>query len=319
VNTEWARKLEYVPCALCDSDRTEFLLEDRGYRLVKCRRCGLVYVNPRPIRQELQSLYGSSDETGNVLMDNVGYTEFAYLHELQAKKRLGIIKKYKHSGKVLDVGCAAGYFLSVARDQGFDPYGVEISKTLCNLARRNFGLNVSCGTLTEMNYPGRFFDVVTLFDVLSHLPKPVESFNEINRILADDGLLLVETGNKGEISPGAVDKWGDTWGSPSHLYHFGTSTFMKLLEMTGFDCFSLDKYPLVLSSSLELMVRTLARSKKNHEVSYRRMQFGHAPATVKEHLTRVGAHLYLFVKYGVGKLLPQSNLDCTIIARCKKR
>lgn len=313
------RELEYVTCALCNSDVAELFFEDRCFHLVRCKRCGLVYINPRPTQEELDRMYNLSVQTDKGVMDHTGYMELAYLHTLKAKKFLSIIKKYKKKGRILDIGCASGFFLNLAKQQGFDPYGVEISKTFCSFAKKEFNLDIFCGTLKEVNYPSEYFDVVTMFNVLSHLPTPVEELNEANRVLGKEGLLLIETGNKGELNAKAVEKWGSVWDSPSHLYHFGTKTLMKLLEMTGFDCINIDKSPVILSSIMGIALKRIIRSGKSKDVSYQQLRLGATPVVIKRGLTKAGAHLYLFTKYTLGKVLLKSNIDCTMIVCAKKR
>jgi len=278
-----------------------------------------VYVNPRPAPGELNRMSNMSVQTGEWVMDHIGYIGFSYLHELKAKKFLGIIKKYKKKGRILDIGCAAGFFLHIAKQQGFDPYGVDVSENLCDFAEREFKLDVFCGTLSEGNYPSEYFDVVTMFDVLSHLPTPVENLNEVYRVLRDDGLLLIETGNKGELNPKAVEKWGDVWGSPSHLYHFSAETLMKLLEITGFECLDIDKSSIIFSSIMEMMLKRIIGSKKNKDVSYQQLRLDATPEMIKRGLMKFGAHLYLSAKYTFGKLLPESNIDCTMTVCSKKK
>jgi len=319
MNNKSIHEFEYVTCALCNSDDTELFFEDRCFHLVRCKRCGLVYINPRPTREELNRMYNLSIQIDKGVMDHKGYMELAYLHLLKAKKFLSIIKKYKKKGRILDIGCAAGFFLNLAKQQGFDPYGVEISKTLCSFAKKEFNLNVFCGTLREMNYPSEYFDVVTMFDVLSHLPTPVQELNEANRVLRKGGLLLIETGNKGELNAKVVEKWGSVWGSPSHLYHLGAKTLTKLLEITGFDCINIDKSPVILSSIMEIALKRIIRSGKSKDVSYQQLQVSATPVVIRRGLMKAGAHLYLFAKYNLGKLLPKSNVDCTMIVCSKKR
>jgi SAM-dependent methyltransferase len=263
-------------------------------------------------------MYNVSFQTGEGVIDHTGYMDLAYLHELKSRKFLRIIKKYNKKGRILDIGCAAGFFLNSAKQQGFDPHGVDISKTLCTFARRYFKLDVFCGTLRERRYPNEYFDVVTMFDVLSHLPTPVDDLNEVNRVLRKGGLLLIETGNRGELNAKAVEKWMGTWGSPSHLYHFGTNTLMKLLEITGFDCLDVDKSSVIFSSIMEVTLRRIIGSRKSRGLGYQQFRLGATPK-IQRGLMKGGAHLYLFAKYGLGKLLPKSTVDCTLIMCCEKR
>lgn len=318
MENESEQELKYINCALCNLDDTENLCKDRRFNLVRCRRCGLVYINPRPTRDELNRMYNVTSHSC-CAMDHAGYMDLAYLHELKARKSLRIIKKHKKEGRILDIGCAAGFFLNQARKRGFKTHGVEMSRDLCYFAQKDFKLDVFCGTLIEASYPSEYFDVVTMFDVLSHLPTPVEELKEVNRILRKGGLLVVETGNKGELDATAVKKWKGVWGSPSHLYHFGGSTLQRLFGMTGFDCIETDRSSVILSSIMEAFVKRLIGPERREAVGYQQLQLRKIPRLINTALMKVGAHLYLLIKYGLGKILPKSNTDCTIIVCCRKR
>lgn len=313
------QKFERINCPLCNLDDTDSFARDRCFNLVKCRRCGLVYVNPRPTQEQLDKVYDMPVGAGKGSMDHVGYRDLAYLHELRAKKSLGVIQKYKKRGRILDVGCASGFFLNSAKQYGFEPYGVEISQAFCSFAEENFKLDVFCGTLRERRFPCEYFDVITMFDVLSHLSAPVEDLKEVNRILGKEGLLLIETGNRGEVNAEVVEKFGGVWGSPSHLYHFGTKTLLKLFEATGFDCVEMDKSSIILSSILETAVRRIIRSSKSRDISYQQLQLGKMPLFIRKSLMKYGTQFYVFTKYTLGKVFPKSNLDCTMIVCAQKR
>ena len=246
---------ENVTCPLCGLDNIELFLQDGHFRLVRCKRCGLVYINPRPPRKKLHRKNNTSVNANEEMMDHIGYISFSHLHELKARKFLGMIKKHKNRGKLLDVGCAAGFFLNSAKHEGFEPFGVETSENLASFAKREFKLNIFCGTLREAGFPDESFEIVTMLDVLSHLSKPVDDLNEIFRILQKDGLLLIETGNKGDLNAKIITRFGDTMGSPNHLYHFGEHSLMKLLDLTGFECLSIKRYSLIPSRKVSSPTR----------------------------------------------------------------
>ena len=319
MNKKSTSEMEYVTCALCNLDDAEPFFEDRGFQLVRCRRCGLVYINPRPTLKESDEMCNMSVDADAEIMDHFGYESYAYLHELKARKFLKILSSFVKRGKILDIGCAAGFFLNQARCQGFDVQGVELSKEFCTYARDRFKLYVFQGTLRENRFPDEHFDVVTMFDVLSHLRAPVEDLNEINRILKRDGLLFIETGNKGELDAKAVEKFGAVWGSPAHQYHYGTETLVKLLETTQFECLSIDRFSLIFSSIMEVLIRKILTSGKRKSTSYHRLQLDNTPKRVKGILMIVGAHLYFFAKYALGKLLRESNMDSTVLVFCRKK
>jgi 2-polyprenyl-3-methyl-5-hydroxy-6-metoxy-1,4-benzoquinol methylase len=117
------------------------------------------------------------------------------LHEFH--QVTGLLHQFGKQGKLLDVGCATGVFLALARDAGWEPYGVDISSYATAFAQERLALkNVMAGTLREVHFPAAFFDAVTLLDVFEHLPEPLTELYEIHRILKKGGLLLINTPNE---------------------------------------------------------------------------------------------------------------------------
>lgn len=100
--------LEFVNCPLCDKDNAWPFLFQNGYNAVKCKSCGLIYVNPRPTRQQLKLLY----ETDLTLSVNITASlKVRYEKSLEARKKLRLIRRFKQSGILLEIGPAGGYFL----------------------------------------------------------------------------------------------------------------------------------------------------------------------------------------------------------------
>ena len=121
---------ENIRCILCNADEVDFVIEEGGYKAIKCKRCGLIYVNPRPKFAALKAKYSD----GSLVQEN---KDIAAVDErsLKAKLNLVLIKKYKNSGKILDIGCAEGSFLAEANKLGYEPYGIEIIKKFDEYAK----------------------------------------------------------------------------------------------------------------------------------------------------------------------------------------
>lgn len=138
--------LEHVPCNLCGSGISVLVHRKDGFSIVRCEECGLTYVNPRLCPQALVSQYeegyffaGSYDD---YLSERKGL-------EKTFERRLEKIEKLAAPGRVLDLGCAFGFFLSVAQGRGWDAYGVDLSPSACRYAREQLGVQVivaRCGT-----------------------------------------------------------------------------------------------------------------------------------------------------------------------------
>lgn len=200
--------LEYINCNLCNSDNYEILYEStvkansqenwqefcctnpfygKHGRIVRCRNCGLVYMNPRGRALDCLSNYKK--------VIDLKYIEEKIGRVLTYEKSLDDIEKIKKKGKILDVGCYAGFFLEVARNRGWEVTGAEPSEWASSYARDTLKMDVRTGVLKDQNFMEEYFDVVTLWDVLEHLSDPLDDLKEINRIMKRDGLLCLTTIN----------------------------------------------------------------------------------------------------------------------------
>lgn len=109
--------------------------------------------------------------------------------------------------KLLDIGTGKGYLLDVAREFGFDPYGLEISESSAACASKRFPGQVRHGVLQDSSYPENNFDVVTLTDVLEHISEPVPFVLRVTRLLKPGGLVLITTPNFDALSRRMLGGW----------------------------------------------------------------------------------------------------------------
>jgi 2-polyprenyl-3-methyl-5-hydroxy-6-metoxy-1,4-benzoquinol methylase len=177
-----------VRCNICNSNEKEIISRADKGNIVRCKRCGLFYKTPRlPDKNEI-----------NKYKSRI-YNNSFYNIENRAKKNIyiSVLKKIEnYKGKMLDIGCSNGYFLTLARQRGWKPYGVEISDLFLKKAKDNLGEDCVFGIpLREVKFPSNFFDVITMWDVLDHLMDPFEELMEIRRILRKEGLLVIRVRN----------------------------------------------------------------------------------------------------------------------------
>ncbi|MCK4348652.1 MAG: class I SAM-dependent methyltransferase [Thermoplasmatales archaeon] len=235
--------IEYVNCNLCKSDDTKLLFIKSSFNIVQCRKCGLVYVNPRHNVKALKKVYTKGYYSGR---DTPEYAEYVstkayedYIgRETELKtmfrKRLKRIEKYKKGGRLLDIGCAVGFFLEVAKEDDWETFGVELSEYASNYARER-GLNIFTGDVTATKFPDEYFDVITLWAVISNLQNPYNNLIEAYRILKKKGLIAIQTGDINSIF---AKLQGVNWRlltPEGHLYYFSPKTLRKMLELTGFE------------------------------------------------------------------------------------
>ena len=233
-----ASRFRDVDCYLCGSSDRHTRFIEAGIHVVECSGCGLVYVTPQLEPDHLNELYQESYWRSGSAKD-YGYTDYLEDRELYIKtfrKRLRNVTAHRTSGKLLDVGCAAGFFLYAAREAGFDYHGVDVAAPMVRFAREELGLdNVVEGTLESAAYPAQSFDVITLWDVVEHLHDPLGLLAECRRVLKPDGILLVETQNVQSRFARIMGRRWHHYKMLEHLYHFDPSTCTRLLHKARFE------------------------------------------------------------------------------------
>jgi SAM-dependent methyltransferase len=231
--------LENVPCGLCGSPDADVKFTDGPFSVVTCRHCELTYVTPRLTDLDLiDHVYDEGYWTSDAAKTR-GYTDYrsdAPLYLKTYRRRLRVIARYfERPGRVLDVGCAAGYFLSVMQEEGWDVTGLEPSAPIRAQAAERIGAeNVRAGLLHEAGLAPASFDLVTLWDVLEHIPDPVAALSHARALLAPGGKLLIETQN---VDSRAAKVLGPRWQHykhAEHIYHFNPKTLGVVLERAGF-------------------------------------------------------------------------------------
>jgi 2-polyprenyl-3-methyl-5-hydroxy-6-metoxy-1,4-benzoquinol methylase len=143
------------------------------------------------------------------------------------------IIKFKKEGRLLDIGSAKGIFLFVAKNSGFKVNGLEISKYASDFSRDVFEIDTKVGIIEDAEYPERYFDVITMFDVIEHFQDPYSDLLKIREMLKDDGVIIIDTPNAGSIfSRIRGDKWPGY--GRYHLNNFSHETLRKLIDKAGF-------------------------------------------------------------------------------------
>jgi 2-polyprenyl-3-methyl-5-hydroxy-6-metoxy-1,4-benzoquinol methylase len=237
--------MEFTTCNLCGERQNarlftapDLLLNRKNVQatFVRCASCGMIYQNPRPTIEEMQQHYPPEYESYLEIHNNHISWLMDQAINYGTVKRGRFIVKYKHSGRLLDVGCATGFFLNGMRSQGdWELHGVEINPYAAEIARDRYGLKVCTGTLIEAAYPAHFFDVITMWDVLEHLHQPLENLREIERILKPDGLLVLRVPNVSSLDAKLFKRYWAGYDAPRHLYVFSPRTLEELLREAGFN------------------------------------------------------------------------------------
>lgn len=271
-----------VICNLCGHKETEPYCPQNGRGLVQCKNCGLVYVGMRPDPDELYALYGETyfknEDSGEV-----GYSDYVEDEaniRTTSQRRLKHIQQYIQPGKMLDVGCAMGFFIDEAAKNGWQVEGLDVSAYAAEYTHERFGHKTYHGSLDELGLEAEAYDLITMFDVIEHVPDPTKYVAETAKLLRSGGIFELATPDIGSLPARLTGKrWIGYKLSEEHVYYFSVKTLTHMLNEAGFDVIHvrhIGKYVTMrlfvdrlgfylpwLSSVLALVEKTLNLSKRS--------------------------------------------------------
>ena len=195
-------------------------------RVVRCKKCGLIYISPRPKAKLVVSGYSYAKDEQYVSQEKGRIITFGNC--------LKIVKKMRGNGRLLDIGAASGIFVKLAADEGYDALGIEPSVWMCELAKRLYNANVLPGTLDDTEFEDDSFDIITMWDVLEHVPDPMATLKKVKRILKPGGFLIVNYPN---IADPLAKLFGRKWWFllSVHLFYFTPETLSSYMKHLGFE------------------------------------------------------------------------------------
>jgi SAM-dependent methyltransferase len=242
MTSETIAKIIDRSCNLCGSTGSRQKYAVSGYRVVECADCGFMYLDSFPA-ELLQELYQEDYFRGGCHDDRMvnvtGWDYFDSTHHADVLRRsqqtLEYLQGFVPPGKLLDIGCGPGIFLSAAASRGWTPFGFDVSGFAVAYARKELGLrNVARRSVEDMDYAPGSFDAVTMFHVIEHVVDPSALAHACHRIIRPGGLFVVETP---DISTRRARRAGVDWKYlkiPEHLNYFSLKSLSGLLTHAGF-------------------------------------------------------------------------------------
>lgn len=236
---------ESIDCPVCGGQASTPLFELKGEPFVRCSGCGLMLINPRPVHSKVVRTYDASYSAG-------------YAAKLQRKLRrvrrwVRRVRRRYGGERWLDVGCSIGTVCYAARELGYEAWGIDVEPWGIEFARTELGLtHMDCGLIEERGYPDASFDVISLYDVIEHVPDLNRFCAELKRILRPHGVIDLRTPDVGHWRvPSPLQTW-DAVKPSEHLYYFNAETLARLLRRHGL---SIERRRLSLKPGLNAYVR----------------------------------------------------------------
>lgn len=154
------------------------------YRIVKCRKCGLVYSNPILEEQKIIALYQRSKMTYQEEIDDLKEIYSYYL-----KKAMSLLSVKEN---LLEIGCGSGFSLEKALDFGFrNVFGVEPSREAVGQASKSIRDNIIVDVFKSGLFEDNFFDIICAFQTFDHITRPNDFLADCRNYLKKDGLVLM--------------------------------------------------------------------------------------------------------------------------------
>lgn len=227
----WEKLYPYLgeehPCIVCGSRKLEPWARRNYLEAKQCLKCNMISVNPHLSEEGLNEFYSDY---------------FAYRQDDHVKKRQrdvvylidrDWVSLFVKGGKVLDIGCSGGFFLSKFSPERWERYGVEIAPDAAEYARSNFGIPVRVGNIVELDFDERF-NLVMLRGVIEHFRDPISVLNKCCQLLAPGGFLFITATPAGDSF--AFEVYRGKWRlfTPlEHIHFFPVRLLSRLLSAYG--------------------------------------------------------------------------------------
>ncbi len=272
--------MNYVKCNLCGADDYAVVFP-AGYaqlhQIVRCRRCGLMYANPRQ-HIDCESFATTSPDK-RYDPDSEDNRQYYQKQVTQLPDNLRALKVLDAAlpsrGKLLEIGSYLGLFLERIRADGWDVVGLEPYGPAARFARERFGLQIVDGVLPNPALPSAHFDAVILLHVIEHMPDPQQNIREIRRVLKPGGVLVVETPRFNSLSFKLLGRRERSiQNCDGHIFFFTEQTLARTLENNGFRVFRVDRVGRTLTldrfmANVGLVTRSLPLRRWLGSVSYK--------------------------------------------------
>jgi len=273
-------------CIICDSNGMPFYINMRDrlfetpglWSLYQCSKCGLVWLNPQPLSKEVKKLYNNyytHSEENRIprfysIRKKIKYSILASVFDYKSLavgqttrligKSLSLLPPIKRTvergirglealekGKLLDIGCGNGKFLSMMWDLGWEVQGIEPDTQAARIAKEHFGVKVVATTLEEAKISDNSFDAITMSHVLEHVADPIALLKECYRVLKPAGRLVIIVPNIESFGHKIFKKSWLGLDPPRHLYIFSLRTLECCAEQAGFQVEKLYTMPQMAS------------------------------------------------------------------------
>ena len=227
----------YISC----QEEKKIVFVKNGYPILECKQCGQQSIEIPDPREHVSAVYSD-----NYFFEGKdGYPNYLSHGNILYKQGLRyarLVDKYTSAGKVLDIGCAAGFILKGFEDSGWICRGIEPNETMATYGRENLNLDIKTGTI-ETFETGERFDLINMIQVIGHVYDIDKTLKNVTSLLKPGGLVLVESWDRKSFIARMMGRNWHEYLPPSVAHWFSDETLSVLFKYYGFELVA-KGYPL---------------------------------------------------------------------------
>lgn len=237
--------IETPLCPLCHSSSASIIHIFDPFKVASCRKCGMIYLNPRLKESVIGSLY--REEAYFSRCEDTGYEDYSFQEKslrMTFRRFLNELKRHRMtSGRLLEIGCGYGYFLEEAKSFFSSLAGTELSEKAGTLAKQKTGADIFIGTVDSLPPHFKDFDIIVLINVIEHIYAPVNFLSDIKKRLNSSGTIIIATPDIGSFWYRIMKKNWPSFKIPEHVAFYAEKTLKSLLERSGFQHMNRISFP----------------------------------------------------------------------------
>ena len=228
-------------CPACRSEEWNFRFKKQGFDFVEWSNCHLLKLAPLPTKQTLIEHYAARASAGNYRRDStiniIPILEEMFEFGTQYFQRTWL--EYADDKRVFDIGCLYGDLLDVAKIRGWETWGIELQPQAAEIAAEKHCGRVVCADADDFAAPRPgYFDMVMATGLIEHVRNPRRVIHLAAQLLRKDGVLLIQTPNRGSLPAKIMGRYWPPIAAPEHVHYFCTDTIRRIGDDFGFSIIS---------------------------------------------------------------------------------
>lgn len=254
------KRMKSQLCALCSKPLNTVLFsaldkfDNKTYKFYQCINCTLVQIQPLPLKTNLKKTYSYSNNISFAKSRNKQFNLLfklplgrLYIQNISSsyfKDKFNKINKLHSHGKILDVGCGTGSFLTYFPTEVWNITGIEINHNLAKIAKSKLeNAEICSSTVESTKLPPDSFNIITLWHVFEHLDNPKKILKSFRKIISSDGYLIMEMPNGNSFFRKIFKNNWQLLLLPQHLFFWTEKSLRTALNESRFEVYKIE-YPL---------------------------------------------------------------------------